>query len=82
MNKYDLVKAAIECARENGQVWNPRFIKDTDFDRSKFEQQESDVPGFVTELVDQHGPGISGDDFYGTIAYQIKDEWLLLDYGS
>lgn len=82
MDRYELARAAIEHARSNGPIWNPRFVSNADFDRSKFEVQESDVPGFATELVDQRGPGIAGDDFYGTIAYGIGGEWLLLDFGS
>lgn len=83
MDNFAMVMSAINQTNvDNTQVLNPRFVKDADFDRSKFTEQESDVPGFETELVDQRGPGLCGDEFYGTIAYEIGGLWLLLDYVS
>ncbi len=81
MDALQMIKNAIEYGRQDNFIHSVRFVEDADFDRSPFQEQESDVEGFKTELVDQSGPGMSGDDYRGTMAYQMPDKsWLLYEY--
>lgn len=37
--------------------------------------------GLVTkEWVDQHGPGIGGDDYHGTVTWKLGDFYLIASY--
>ncbi|MFN4124476.1 hypothetical protein [Pannonibacter indicus] len=67
----------------NGFASSPRVVRRADFDLSKFEEQESDFQGVETEWINQSGPGISGDDFTGTLAVPIDgDRLFVIDYAS
>jgi hypothetical protein len=69
--------------REVGFIHEPHLILDADFDRSRFKEQASEIPGIKTELVDQRGPGIAGDDFSGHLAYQLSTgEWFVVAYAD
>lgn len=48
----------------------------------KGEVQECDTGHVKTEWVDQHGPGISGDDFYGTVTWKLGDHYLIAYYAT
>lgn len=67
-------------AKRNGTFWNPKVVERDAFDLAGFQQQECDIPGVKTEFVKQHGPGITGDDYHGTIAYQIGSRLFVLEY--
>ena len=82
MDAFDLVRSAINDTRSQCSfVSGHRIIEDANFDRAGFEEQSSDVPGFETEFINQSGPGITGDDYHGTMAFRLPDDWwLLIDY--
>ena len=42
--------------------------------------QDCDTGHVKTEWVDQNGPGISGDDFYGTVTWKLGDHYLVAYY--
>lgn len=67
-------------ARRNGDYWNPSVVERDAFDFTGFQKQECDIPGVKAEYVKQHGPGIAGDDYHGTIAYQIGSRLFVLQY--
>lgn len=68
------------CAKFNatGTVSKPRIIRRADFDLKDFKQQKSSLKGAFSEWVKWRGPGISGDDYYGTIAVPIDAERLFV----
>jgi len=65
-----------------GYTHSPRVVRRADFDLSKFDAQESGIPGIVTEYVNQSGPGICGDDFTGVMAFPLGDHLFVIEYAT
>lgn len=74
-----IIAAACEDMREDGLFCHsPRVVKEADIDLTKFEKQSCVFDGCDFEFIDQSGPGISGDDFHGTMAWPIGDGLLFV----
>lgn len=73
-----IIKDACEDLKSNGFHHSPRIVAQSEFDLSGFEEQESGIPGLQVEYVDQRGPGMTGDDFEGTMAWPIGGGWLFV----
>lgn len=83
MSDIDTIAAICKHLEEDCTfVHTPRVVERDGYDLSKFNKQESDVPGIDTEFVHQLGPGMAGDDFHGTLAYPIGEKLFLLDFDS
>ncbi|VDS07530.1 hypothetical protein PARHAE_00707 [Paracoccus haematequi] len=73
-----IIAAVCKEMNGNGFTSKPRIAARAGFDLSKFKEQRSDYAGVETEWVDQRGPGMCGDDFYGTLAVPIDAERLFV----
>ena len=59
------------------------FLKRHDGVRPQGEQQDyegPEVPGVRHEWVAQSGPGIAGDDYYGTVSFVLGDYHLIVEF--
>jgi hypothetical protein len=48
----------------------------------KGEMQDCDAGIVPKEWVDQRGPGMAGDEFYGTVTWKLGDFYLIASYAS
>lgn len=46
------------------------------------EEQACDTGHVETEWVDQHGPGMAGDEFNGTVTWKLGEYYLIAHYDT
>ena len=46
------------------------------------EIQDCDAGPVLKEWVDQKGPGMGGDEFYGTVTWRLGDFYLIAGYAT
>jgi len=48
----------------------------------KGKEQECDVGVVPKEWVDQYGPGFAGDDFHGTVSWDLGSHFLVVQFST
>jgi hypothetical protein len=78
---FEQIQNILNGQDEYNYIHSPKIVHNDAFEPSRFTEQESDIEGFETELIDQRAHGDTGDSFYGVMAYKLDNGfWFVLGY--
>lgn len=69
--------------KECSFVHSPKFLTQEEFDKLDLLPQDSEIKNVFSEYINQSGPmSPAGDDFSGTMAWKIGDQYFSVQYSS
>lgn len=73
---------AIQALLDGVDGCNAVSIKRADEHEPVGDVQDCDTGHVEAEWVDQHGPGMAGDDFFGTVTWKLGEHYLIAYYAT